>query len=538
MSLETTSPPASPSEPRLEERAAEAGEAEAPELNPTPALKTNMVAQEVRVTATGVAPGKGAVERELFGEETTSVLVFENGGVILLSAAVAPGQLLLLTNVDSKREVVAQVKRKRAYRPTICYVELEFAEPAQRFWGMEFSAAAAFLPKDAQDTQAAAMVTSAEATADEPGEPPAAPTVEEVQALRREVGAQQGQPNLAQEAATSQQVPATGTSTVPQETPTPNAGEAPNTGSTANGRWQEVSASVFTAKSRPIENKPAAQWTAEEQAILPMPSLDFSKSLPKARRSLRARGSFTPSFRGGALRLGLFLSALIVTVAGAAWSKHWLLRKPEAKKEAVGLMVVTAKEKSSPLPGSPVSPQVHSEINNTKVTNDVSAASANVPAGSAALPTAPSAEPNDLAEVPAQPPESNHSGARPAGKRTPPSSGLAANRSTVPPAEKTNPDSIVAAAGESGVVPPKLIKSVRALAPIETVRDFETGNVVVDAVVGTTGEVNLVSILAGPPSLRAPAVASLKEYRYEPATRNGQPVPAHVTITIHFRFEP
>jgi len=56
--------------------------------------------------------------------------------------------------------------------------------------------------------------------------------------------------------------------------------------------------------------------------------------------------------------------------------------------------------------------------------------------------------------------------------------------------------------------------------------------------VGTTGEVNLVSILAGPPSLRAPAVASLKEYRYEPATRNGQPVPAHVTITIHFRFEP
>src|SRR5713101_910688 len=151
MSLETTSPPASPSEPRLEEHAAEPGEAEAPELNPTPALKTNMIAQEVRVTAAGVAPGKGTVERELFTEETTSVLVFENGGVILLSAAVAPGQLLLLTNVELKREVVAQVKRKRAYRPTICYVELEFAEPAQRFWGMEFSAAAAFLPKRSEE---------------------------------------------------------------------------------------------------------------------------------------------------------------------------------------------------------------------------------------------------------------------------------------------------------------------------------------------------------------------------------------------------
>ncbi len=335
MSLETTSPPASPSEPRLEEHAAEPGEAEAPELNPTPALKTNMIAQEVRVTAAGVAPGKGTVERELFTEETTSTLVFENGGVIRLSAAVAPGQLLLLTNVESKREVVAQVKRKRAYRPTICYVELEFAEPAQRFWGMEFSAAAAFLPKDAQDAQAAAMVTSAEATADEPGEPPAPPTTQEVQAFKGEVGAQQGQPNLAQGAATSQQVPATGTSTVPQETPTPSAAEVPNPGSTANGRWQEVSASVFTAKSRPIENKPAAQWTAEEQALLPMPSLDFSKSLPKARRSLRARGSFTPSFRGGALRLGLFVSALIVGTGSFGSRRHkkelwvhwWSLRR-------------------------------------------------------------------------------------------------------------------------------------------------------------------------------------------------------------------
>src|SRR4029077_16451752 len=108
----------------------------------------NIIAHEVRLRVTGAHPTEAAGERELFTEETTSVLVFENGGVIRLSAAVAPGQLLLLINVESKREVVAQVKRKRVYRPTICYVELEFAEPAQRFWGMEFSAAAAFLPKD------------------------------------------------------------------------------------------------------------------------------------------------------------------------------------------------------------------------------------------------------------------------------------------------------------------------------------------------------------------------------------------------------
>src|SRR6267154_4999727 len=536
MSLETTSPPASPSEPRLEEHAAEPQESEAPELNPTPALKANMIAQEVRVTATGVAHGKGTVERDLFTEETTSVLVFENGGVIRLSAAVAPGQLLLLTNVESKREVVAQVKRKRAYRPTICYVELEFAEPAPRFWGMEFSAAAAFLPKDAQDAQAAEMVTSAEATADEPGEPPAAPTFEEVQALKREVGTQPGQPNLPQTAGTNQQAQSAGPSAVAQETPTPSAGEVSNTDSTANGRWEEVSASVFTAKSRPIENKPVAQWTVEEQALPPMPSLDFSKSLPKARRSLRARGSFTPSFRGGALRLGLFLSALIATVAGAAWSRHWLLRKPEAQKGAVGSLVVAAKEKST-LPGSPVTSQVHSGINNTKVSSDASLGSANTPAGSTALPALPT-EPKDIADLPAQPLASNNSRVRPAGRKTPPSISLAGNRSTTRLTAKTVSGSIAPAVVEGVIVPPKLIKSVRAVASMDALKDFETGNVVIDAVVGTSGEVSLVSVLSGPPSLRSPAVASLKEYRYEPATRNGQPVPAHVTITIHFRFEP
>jgi protein TonB len=76
------------------------------------------------------------------------------------------------------------------------------------------------------------------------------------------------------------------------------------------------------------------------------------------------------------------------------------------------------------------------------------------------------------------------------------------------------------------------------VASLEALRDFETGNVVIDAVVGTSGEVNFVSVISGPPSLRDSAVQSLKQYKYEPATRNGQPVPAHVTITIHFRFEP
>jgi protein TonB len=94
-----------------------------------------------------------------------------------------------------------------------------------------------------------------------------------------------------------------------------------------------------------------------------------------------------------------------------------------------------------------------------------------------------------------------------------------------------------ASAVQGVTVPPKLIKSVQAVASLDDLRDFETGKVVIDAVVGTEGEVHFVSVISGPPSLRAAAIGAVKQYRYEPAMRNGQPVPQHVNITIRFRFE-
>ena len=107
----------------------------------------------------------------------------------------------------------------------------------------------------------------------------------------------------------------------------------------------------------------------------------------------------------------------------------------------------------------------------------------------------------------------------------------------VRPTARATSDPIVASPLESVIVPPKLIKSVRAVASLDDLRDFETGNVVIDAVVGTEGEVHFIRVLSGPPSLRAPAVEAVRQYQYEPATRNGQPVPAHVNITVRFRFE-
>jgi TonB family protein len=439
-----------------------------------------MVAHEVRVKTTGVHPGKS--ERELFTEETTSVLVHENGGIIQLSAAVAPGQLLFLANVESKREVVAQVKRKRTNKPTSCYVELEFAEPAPRFWGMEFSAAAALLPKDAKDTEAAALLISAEATADEPGEPPPAPTVEEVQALRREIEALREQ---------SQLIP-------------PGA--------------------AVMGRPLPIERDDVpTQLTAAEQALLPRPSLDFSRSLPKARRLQWARGNFTPGFREGVLRLALLTTALVITAAGAAWYKHWIPWRSAAKKTSASVPAIAVNPRTALPPGSREAAKEHSEFSNTKVASGTPEISPRMP--------------SRVTESPAQPYASSGSTAQPGVSRMSASATLPGKHAMVRPTARATSDPIVASPLEGAIVPPKLIKSVRAVASLDDLRDFETGNVVIDAVVGPEGEVHFIRVLSGPPSLRAPAVEAVKQYQYEPATRNGQPVPAHVNITVRFRFE-
>jgi protein TonB len=96
------------------------------------------VALEIPVSLNGARTVDGSDKREPFSEVTKTVLVFGNGAVIRLTSAVAPGQLLFLTNDKTKREVVCQVVKSKTYRNISGYVELEFTEPAVGFWGVRF----------------------------------------------------------------------------------------------------------------------------------------------------------------------------------------------------------------------------------------------------------------------------------------------------------------------------------------------------------------------------------------------------------------
>ena len=158
----------------------------------------NPVAYEVPVMATGARPGASGSQRELFTEEASTVLIFENGGVIRLSAAVTVGQLLFLTNKGTNREVVAQVMRKRAFRPTSCYAEVEFSEPSPGFWGIEFPEMPDLSPANVQQKEAAQLVQAAEVIAGEPSAPARAPSAHEVTELKQQVEALRQQLKLLQ----------------------------------------------------------------------------------------------------------------------------------------------------------------------------------------------------------------------------------------------------------------------------------------------------------------------------------------------------
>lgn len=501
-----------------------------PRTKPLP--KVNAVAHEVRIRVTGARAGNDSPERELFSESTTTVLVFEKGGVIRLAAAVSPGQLLFLANEESKREVVAQVIRKRVFRPTECYVELEFTEPAPGFWGMEFSAATALLPKDEKLIAAAEMVASAETTADELEEAAPPPSADEVLALKKEVEALRGQLKTLQTQTQPEQAPVVPPPVAATSEAPAKLAEAPEVLQDIAGPVTEPPPSFGQSskalhKSLPIDTEPQPAWvkTPTKQPAQRLP-MDFRVAMPIRKAGRRARGQFTPGFRTGMLRV-TFLAATLAALIGVTWYKHWLPWMHEAVPKKISVSswagaVTTAVPEPAALPSKPASMQsgTRSAALPNGAANENAAATPSVPYEvfrSVPYEVKPQAKVGEKPKLPVS-----------ITKRAP-------NRAPLP-AKTAEP--VPAAITQQGLVPPKLIKSEKAVASLDDLRDFETGSVIIDAVVDTSGIVTAMNVVSGPPSLRGPALTALKDYRYIPATMNGKPVPAHVTVKIQFHFEP
>jgi hypothetical protein len=89
-----------------------------------------------------------------------------------------------------------------------------------------------------------------------------------------------------------------------------------------------------------------------------------------------------------------------------------------------------------------------------------------------------------------------------------------------------------------GYVGPKLVHGVKPVAPAEALKNYVTGNVNLDALVDAAGHVKSVTVISGPAKLRDTAIEDMKQYRYEPAKKNGKAVSAHVQVSLQFWYEP
>src|SRR5215831_4118402 len=83
----------------------------------------------------------------------------------------------------------------------------------------------------------------------------------------------------------------------------------------------------------------------------------------------------------------------------------------------------------------------------------------------------------------------------------------------------------------------RLVKSVPPVYPAVARTQRIAGNVSIDAVVETDGNVSTMKVLSGPAILHRAALDAVKQWHYEPAMLNGKPTASHLTVTVQFRLQ-
>jgi TonB family protein len=549
---------------------------------PQKSMRANPVALEVPVSVAGARPVASKDKRELFTEETTTVLVFKDGAVIQLSAAVAVGQLLFLTEKRSKKEVVCQVVHKRSHRPTSCFVELEFTEPEENFWGVSFPA-----QKDsAQVPPAAEAVEAEETTEDDPSEPLAAPKSQDVAQLKDEVAALKAQLRELKGKQPSEDKESMARKLAEAEAAARSAAEIEARQKAEDAARKKAERAKAEAGSAPAtvgmrlpsagtaapaalapgardEAAPAHKEEKEEidplEDLLPKPALDFSQ-VPKHVDPNDPFNIYRPARdRVGhrELVIGAAVLAVVIVAGVGAWDKNLLPFLHRASKASVTANAADAANPAGTAGAASGTNAGNFEANGTANAQPAgnSVPSVTSVAPEPARPAAVSAAPNPPVIAPIVAPRAESPAERAALAETPGkiAAGSAKTGSRKAAAEKTGKNHGKAqTSGESAPVPiapevstadqpivsAKLLKAAQPIYPPDAMRNYITGDVRIEAEVDKHGQIGAMKVLLGPAQFRQVAMDALRQYEYAPATQGGKPVASKVTVTIKFWFDP
>jgi protein TonB len=84
------------------------------------------------------------------------------------------------------------------------------------------------------------------------------------------------------------------------------------------------------------------------------------------------------------------------------------------------------------------------------------------------------------------------------------------------------------------VKPPRLVSTVLPIYPAMAKTAGIQGSVVIQTSVEKDGSIKDSKVVSGPPMLRQAALDALRQWKYQPGTLNGEPVPVEITVTIQF----
>ncbi len=108
-------------------------------------------------------------------------------------------------------------------------------------------------------------------------------------------------------------------------------------------------------------------------------------------------------------------------------------------------------------------------------------------------------------------------------------------RTQVPPPPPPNARAPVRVGGR--VMPPKLIYGPQPDYPALAKQAKIQGDVVLDAVIDTQGNVVELSVISGHPLLVPAALAAVRQWKYQPTYLNDEPVPVALHVNVKFRLQ-
>ncbi len=303
----------------------------------------------------------------------------------------------------------------------------------------------------------------------------------------------------------------------------------------------------------PAIAKPAPASAAAAAAVAPA-SAAPAPPLPLAETSITKSATETSTFSTSrTLALGGLATVVLLGIVAAWWT---LTHRPELAPSAP--VVTGTPAESAPAPQAP--PQ-----QNTTASANTAAASSPPPSSAASS----ASKPPDSKPTELKPAESKPSASKPAKAAAEPSEVFAsevdarairrpsAGRQTQAPLPQVQPPTVVVGAGSNllalpikpaqpslvgpqrvsrGAVPGKVIHRVEPQYPASARAVKLTGTVVLAATIDRQGRPSSVRVVSGPPLLADAALQAYRQWRYEPAMLNNEPVESQTQVSFNFKL--